>query len=142
MKTRSLLCCVLTFVVFLNLPILQAQEEESKGQLWLTSILTIKPAMAAQHQSLMKEIVELCQKHSITYEWYTFHNGKSQYYYFYPVQDYGEIDNMEKAFAPIIKEWGTEKMTAFQETIASYKDFFCKATSELSYIPENPRLTV
>ena len=140
MKTRSLLCCVLTFVVVLNLPILRAQEEESKGQLWLTSVLTVKPAMVAQHKSLMKEIVELCQKHSITYGWYTYHNGKSQYYRFYPVQDYGEIDNMEKTFAPIAKEWGTEKMTAFQETIDSYKDFFIRLPSELSYIPENPRL--
>jgi len=140
MKKKNLLLIIVSIILFLGVQNLHAQEKESKSQLWLVQEMVVKPSMADQHRSLVKEYIELCKKHSLSYTWYANHNGNFHYYYFYPVNDYNEINAIHEESAPIHKEFGNDNWKAWNETYNSYKYYYLESSSNLSYIPKNPRL--
>ena len=140
MKKNNLLLFIVSIILFLGIQNLHAQEKESKSQLWLVQEMIVKPSMEDQHRSLVKEYIKLCEKHSMSYTLYAWHNRYFHYYYFYPVNDYNEINAIEEESAVLHKEFGSENWKAWHETYDSYKYYYLKSSSNLSYIPENPRL--
>ncbi len=139
MKKKNLLIIV-SIILFLSVQNLHAQEKESDSQLWLVQEMVVKPSMEKQHRSLVKKYIELCKKHNLSINWYAWHNGNFHYYYYYPVKDYNERIAIDKESAPVYKEFGSENWKAWHETYESYKYYYLESSSNLSYIPENPRL--
>ena len=139
MKKKNLLIIV-SIILFLNVQNLHAQEKESDSQLWLAQEMVVKPSMEKQHRSLVKKYIELCKKHSLSINWNAKHNGNFHYYYFYPVNDYNEINAIDEESAAVRKEFGSENWIAWHETYYSYKSYYLESSTNLSYIPENPRL--
>ena len=121
-----------------------AQAEEPKAQLYFVEDVVMKPSMVAEYEALMKEVVPLCTQHEFPYPFYAYSTDDFHYYFVYPVENYADIDNLNKAWDELGKKMGVKQwqamMDRFVGTFESYQYSVIRYLPELSYTPEKPRL--
>ncbi len=121
-----------------------AQEEEQKGQLWLIEDCTVKPCGVGEFEATVKEFVALAVEHKYPYRWYGHSTNDFHYYFAYPVEDLGAVDNIFEAWDELAEKMGKEQYQAldkrFDGIIEYYKYTLNRFMPEMSYTPENPRL--
>ena len=121
-----------------------AQAEEQKGQLVFVSHYVVKPSMVSEFEAGVKEWVAQCTKHKYPYPWNAQSSEDFLYLFFTPVDNFADIDNMDKADDELAKKIGEEQMQTlmkrFEGTYDYYRDYIARSLPELSYTPENPRL--
>jgi len=144
MKSKISVFLIVGFVVILCALTTLAQTEEQKAQLWFGREFVVKPPMAGQYEEAMKEIVARCAEHNYPYTWYAWENGDFHYFYFYPVKNYADIENIFKAWGKVKEKWRIEQYQTFRkraiDAIEYDKKFVIRSIPGLSYVPENPRL--
>jgi len=121
-----------------------AQEKEQKGQLWLVEDCAVNPCGVGEFEAVVKEFVALAVEHKYPYRWYGHSTDDFHYYFTFPVENLGAVDNIFEAWDELAEKMGKEQYQAlhkrFDGVIESYKYFLLRSMPEMSYTPENPRL--
>jgi len=121
-----------------------AQAEEQKGQLLSVGHYVVKPSMVGEFEAMVKEWIVQCAKYNYPYRWNASSSEDFLYLFFTPVDNFADIDNMDKADAELAKKIGEEQMQTlmkrFEGTYDYYRYYIARSLPELSYTPENPRL--
>ena len=121
-----------------------AQAEEPKAQLYFVEDVVMKPSMVAEYEAIIKEVVPLCAQHEFPYPFYAYSTNDFHYYFVYPVENYADIDNLNKAWNELGKKVGVKQWQAMMErfvgTFEYYQYSVIRYLPELSYTPEKPRL--
>jgi hypothetical protein len=143
MKTKlsvlllSLVVCLCAFTT------LSLGEEQEIATLVFTMVHTVKPSMVVQYEETAKEIMEQFKKQNYPYTLYGWEEGNFKYYYFHPVKNYADVENLWKAWGNLVEKWGNEGsqiVDRLNSSIESFEDYLLRSLPELSYIPEDPRL--
>jgi hypothetical protein len=121
-----------------------AQAEEQESALLFIEEQVVKPAKIAELEASLQEMVAYCNEHNFPYAWETYSDDNYRYYYVMPIKDLSDINNMMKATAELGKKVGEPwqaMMNKYQETYEHVKLGLIRTRPDLSYVPENPRLT-
>jgi hypothetical protein len=116
-------------------------QEENNGQLWFCWEATVHPEMQSQFIDLQVEFRTYFKEANFSYPISAWTDGMSHYYIFYPVKDYNEKDDIYAALWKAADLWGMDRMNKMWETVETHNTFYIRNIPELSYVPENPRLT-
>ena len=121
-----------------------AQEEKPKGQLWLIEECAVKPCGVGEFEAVVKEFVAQAVEHKYPYRWYGHSSNDFRYYFAYPVENLGAVDNIFEAGEELAEKMGKEQYQAlhkrFEGNIEYVKFLTFRFMPERSYTPENPRL--
>ncbi|NIR50433.1 hypothetical protein GWO43_18145 [candidate division KSB1 bacterium] len=138
---------LVTAAVFLTLCALgvQAQDEASRGQLFLVAEDVVKPAMANQYEAAVKEMMSAVATHKLAVP--SIHVSMREdfhYYYLIPIESVAQMEKVDKAFGEFIDKIGKDKWKTLHEPFSGMleyeKHFMAQRSGELSYTPETPRL--
>ncbi len=144
MRGKVLISLMVGLVVTLWAVAALAQAEEQEAQLYFIEDVVMKPSMVAKYEAVTKEIAPLCTQHKFPYPFYAFSTDDFHYYFVYPLENYADIDNLDKASEELGKKMGADKwqamMKRFVGTFESSLYSVIRYLPELSYIPEKPRL--
>lgn len=144
MKCKISVFLIVGLVVCLSALTILAQAEEQKGQLWFVDQYVVKPSMVGEFEAGVKEWIAQCTRHNYPYRWNAQSSEDFLYLFFTPVDNFADIDNMDKADAELAKKIGEEQMQAlmkrFEGTYDYYRHYMARSLPELSYTPESPRL--
>jgi hypothetical protein len=144
MRSRISIFLLVGFVViFCSLPTL-AQGEKQKAQAYFALEVVVKPPMIAKYEAAAKEMVSLSSKYNATYPWYGFMADDMHYYFFIPVKNLADVDNMFKEDSALEKKMGEEKLNEIEKLFAGTYEYvhtsMIYSRPDLSYTPESPRL--
>jgi len=117
------------------------QDTEPKGQLWFCWEATVYPSLNSQFIDLQVDFHALFNENDFPYTISAWTDNNFHYYFFYPVESYDDKNGIYGALGPIAQQWGEEKWNKMWETVQSHRTYFLKSLPEMSYIPEEPRLT-
>ena len=117
-------------------------QEENNGQLWFCAEATVHPEMQSQFIDLQVDFQSKFKENGFPYSIYTWTDGRFGYYFFYPVDSYNDKSGIYDALRTVIPVWGEDNFNKMWETVQSHRTYFLQAPSELSYIPDQPRLDV
>jgi hypothetical protein len=145
MRSKISIVLMVGFVVSLcALPTL-AQEEEQKAQAFVVWDFVVKPSMFMQYEESIKKQIELYAKANFPYPWIAYSTNDYHYYYVVAVESFETVDSIYKAFGEAQKAIGEEKLQALDEMQEGTYDHLRMGMYylrfDLSYIPEDPRLT-
>jgi hypothetical protein len=116
-------------------------QEEKNGQLWFCWEATVNPALRSQFVDLQLDFHSKLKENGFPYTVHTWRDGNFGYYFFYPVDTYDDKIGIYNALGNIIPQWGEEQFSRMWETVQSHRTYFLRSLPEMSYIPEEPRLT-
>ena len=116
-------------------------QEEMDEQLWFCWEATVNPAMNSQFIDLQIEFRNPFKENGFPYTISAWTDGNFHYYFFYPVESYNDKDGIYDAIRAIIPIWGMENFLKMWETVLSHRTYFIKSQPEMSYFPEEPRLS-
>ena len=144
MKGKVSIFLMVSLVISLCALTTLAQSEEQKAQLFIIWDVVVHPSKFMEYEATMKEFVALYAKHECPYPWLAYRTNDFHYYFVMPVENLAAVDKVFKYF-------GKVTATAEKESAALMKGFGGTYESEtlgmfllrydLSYIPEEPRVT-
>lgn len=137
----GLLVCLLSLSAW-------AQSEDSKTQLYAVWDDTVHPSKFMDYEAASKEWVVFATKYDFPYPTTTYRTDDFHYYTLMPITKLGDIDGVEKYWVEAGKKIGK----VFEEDDAKLTKLFagtCESGTfgilalrrDLSYLPENPRVT-
>jgi hypothetical protein len=136
MKTKILVVLLaLLLGALCSLPAV-AQAQGQKSQLYYVYDFVVKPAMVPQFEAGVKREIEL---ESPT-PWAAFSTNDLHYYFLTPIQNYADIDSMDKADNEWTAKVGKEKfdalMKSYEGTFEYFKAGVIRFLPDLSYAPK------
>lgn len=117
-------------------------QEEKQDQLWFCWEATVHPEKQKQFVEMHLDFYSKIKESGFPYAIYTWTDGKFGYYFFYPVDSYDDKIGIWKELGEAISLWGEENFMGMWETMQSHRTYFLLAPSDLSYVPDQPRLDV
>lgn len=117
-------------------------QEENKEYLWYCWEETVKPEMYDQYLSLIKELHEVCKNENFPFQFFTWSRTSMVYELWYPIKNLNDVNSIDEAWGIILEKWGNEKYEAYSNTLLSHQTKTCTLLDELTYMPENPELSV
>lgn len=143
MHRKSLIVFGIFLILSLFLFSTDSRAEEKVNRLILVREMAVKPGMAAQFRSLMRESVAKAKEYKYTYSWSTMSDGNFHFFMFMPVKDRTDIVPLFEAWNEVAKQWGEGHDKMWQKLWESsdyLKDYFIWYLPNYSFTPENPRL--
>jgi len=144
--SQCLLGIFLVSVVSLLISDTVFAQENAKDQLWLIHEETAKVDMISQYIKTSKDWSTLMHDGGLPINFYAFQRSDLHYYYVSPLSSYAAIDSMPVVFQSAIKKIGKDKWEKLMDennaSILSNKDFIIQRSSDLSYMPKTPRVTI
>ena len=135
---------MVAFLVSLCVLTSWAQDEKQKSQAYFLLDVMVRPSMIAEYETAAKEMIALNAQYNASYGWFGFQGDDFHYYFFMPVKDLADLDNMFKADRELEKKMGEEKSKEieklFSGTYECVHTYMIYTRPDLSYTPENPRL--
>ncbi len=137
---------LLVAAVFLSNSNTVFAQDNEKDQLWLIHEETAKVDMISQYIKTSKDWASSMHEGGLPINFYAFQRSDLHYYYVSPLSSYAAIDSMPVVFQNAIKKIGKDKWAKLMDennaSILSNKDFIIRRSSELSYVPKTPRVTL
>lgn len=134
----------LTVLLVFCFGVVSAYAEEPKNQLYFVISAEVKPAKVSEYEANVKKVIAKYSKHNFKYPWFAYNSENYQYYFLFPINSVGEMDDISKEEAALINKMGQknyDKLWAgYEGTFDNRRDFFFTHRRDLSYVPENPRL--
>jgi hypothetical protein len=118
-----------------------AFSQEKQVQLWLVGEEGVKPEMINQYFETSMELIELCKEENFPYPFSLWTTGDLKYYLWYPIEELNDITRIEEAWDAVTKKYGEEDFRRFEECIEYQKSSVIATRTDLSYIPDSPRIT-
>jgi hypothetical protein len=141
MKSKTLYCLVVVFVIGLNSIAVIAQSEEQAIQPLLCEKVFVKPSKINEFISTVKEIRAIFVKYKLPYTCYVHCSQTFQYLFCWRVQNFSDIENFFKTVKGIIGKYGDEKWLALwqrQGATTEYRNVYVlNFTPALSFSPED-----
>ena len=121
-----------------------AKAEEQKAQSYVAVEWILKPGKAGDFEASWKEGVDECKKQNYYLPIYAYSMDDFHFCALYPVEIYSGIDDFSRAYIDHAKKMGMEKLQKIREpeyaSIEYSRVFLIRYRSDLSYIPDKPRL--
>ncbi len=146
-SVRGKTFCVLGIGFILGLCLLAppAQCEEQEVEMFLVEEIVLNPSGAEVYEEAIKEMIGLYTEHSLGYSVSCFIRDDFHYYFSFPIKNYGDIDNIYKQWYAFLEKWGMENYQAMMKKLeGTYESIgmsVIRLMPEMSYVPENPRLS-
>lgn len=122
-----------------------AQDEGQEAQAYFILTVLVKPSEIVKYEAAVKEMVALNSQHNAPYPWFAFQADDMEYHFFTPVKNLADVDNMYKVDEELGKKMPEEKIKKIEELMAGTYEYtntyMLYQIPELSYVPENPRIT-
>lgn len=123
----------------------RAQDEESKGQLFVIGEDVVKPSMVDQYEAAVKELMAAMKTHELAVPYMQASMREDfHYYYLIPIESLGDIEKIDNAFGEVVQKIGQEKwkvlFAPFGEMLEYEKHVIAERADYLSYTPETPRI--
>lgn len=134
---------VLAGVVGSSVILAQTPEVATEAQLYLFYDVVVHPSKVAAFEEAAKKEVELYRKYECPFPWSTASTDDGHYYFGIPIDNYGMIDEVFKAFEATEKKMGDDYralQAAFEGTVESMRLQVWSLNYDLSHYPENARL--
>ena len=100
--------------------------------------------MVNQYEATVKKLIPEYIKHDLKYPFSAYSTNEFDYYFLIPIDNFADMDNVNKAFSEVREKMGAKKYDAiwseFGGTVKYDKNGFYTFRADLSYIPEKPRL--
>ena len=132
MRAKVLIALMVGMVVNFFALTAFAQEEKPKGQLWLIEECAVKPCGIGEFEAVLKEFVALAVEHKFPYRWYGHRSNDFRYYFSYPVENLGAVDNIFEAWDELAEKKGKEQYQALQKRFEGSLESFKYLTQRLS----------
>lgn len=117
-------------------------QEENEEYLWYCWEETVKPEMYDQYISLIKELHEVCKNENFPFQFFTWSRSSLVYEIWYPIKNLNDVKSIDEAWGKIFEKWGSEKYQTFTETLLYFNTKTCTLLNELTFNPEDPKLSV
>jgi hypothetical protein len=126
-----------------------AGEEQGaeKPQMYCIYKEVVKPGMAEQYEAALKFMISEFKAYQVDPEkvhWNAVSGPEIGYVYAMPLENFAGMDQMQANWMEVVETIGEEKMTELTAPVAEAMErleiFHVMQRSELSYMPENPRL--
>jgi hypothetical protein len=145
MKPNKLACVLLFLAVSVLAFSLPAPAQEKKPQLYFVEDDVVKPAMVAQFEAAMKDVVAtLFKAYSWPWPFDVYATEDFHYYTLYPFESLTEIDKGFNIWYEMVGKLGEQKWDALNRKMGDATEYIKQGTvtlsPELSYFPEKPRL--
>ena len=137
-KVLSTVICLMVCFSFITL---RGQDTKPMGQLWYCWEATVDPPLRSQFIELQIDYHSLFKENDFPYTISAWTDNNFQYYFFYPVDSYDDKNGIYSALFSIAEQWGEEMWNKMWETVISHRTYFLRSQPEMSYTPEEPRLT-
>ena len=145
MRSKISIVLMMGFVVCLCLSTNTIQAQEKKSQAFVVWDFVVKPSMVMQYEESVKKQIELNTKANFPYPWATYSTNDFHYYFLIAVENFETVDRIYKAFGEGWNAIGEEQLQALRKMQEGTYDHFRMGMYylrfDLSYIPEDPRLT-
>ena len=144
MKGKVSIFLMVSLVVSLCALTTLAQSEEQKAQLFIIWDVVVHPSKFMEYEATMKEFVALYAKHECPYPWSAYRTSDFHYYFVMPVENFAALDDVFSYFGKVAEKAGKEYEAlekGFAGTFESETIGTFYLRYDLSYIPEEPRLT-
>lgn len=100
--------------------------------------------MVSQYEAYAKEVLELATKYNFPFSYSLFSTNDYYYYYSFPMKNFADVDNFNKALAEWFKQIGEEESQEMMKralgTYAYERIYLFRHAPDMSYMPEKPRL--
>ena len=116
-------------------------QTEMNEQLFFVWEATVNPATNSQFIDLQIDFHSPFKENGFPYSISAWTDGNFHYYFFYPVESYNDKDGIYDALSAIIPIWGMENFMKMWETVLSHRTYFLRSQPEMSFYPEEPRLS-
>lgn len=134
MKTKKLISIILIFIFISAYVFAQSNE----NQLYYALKQTVKTGKIDEYRNLLTQLTAAFEKYNYPYTFSGWQSSVTNFYYFYPVDDYNRVENLFQEAWKIIPELPPGFAQEFNETIESWDDFFIRSIDSLTYNPKNP----
>jgi hypothetical protein len=144
MKSRALIILGLCLSTLASLGIF-ARAQEPVTQLYAITEFIVEPAKSADFEAVMKDWVAFYVKNKYPWAFMTYRTEDFRYYLLGPVKDIADFGEMVKADMELSRKGGPEfegLMKKISGTFASYNSGMIIMRSDLSYLPEKPRVKI
>lgn len=144
MKGKFSIFLMVSLVVSLCTLTTIAQSEEQKTQLVIVWDVVVHPSKFMEYEATMKEFVALYAKHECPYPWLAYRTSDFHYYFVMPVENFAALDDVFSYFGKVAEKAGKEYEALEKGFAATFESetigtFYLRY--DLSYIPEEPRVT-
>jgi hypothetical protein len=142
MGKRVFVAVLVCFLAGLGSMAISVRAQE-KPQLWALWEFTVKPPKDEAYCKAVKDEVALMAKYKFPYSLYGYYVSEFRYEFATPLKNYGDIENLYKAYDNLAKKAGDEwknLMKAYEGTYESYGQSSWYMRPDLSYEPASPRL--
>jgi hypothetical protein len=141
-KLTLTLTWVFTILLFSALTIGQ---DKPKDMLYLVHKDVVIPNMVPQYEETMALLLEQIKTHNFGGEIrFASSTDDNEYFYLTPLESYADLDKGEGYWSDLIEKAGEETISAifngFEGCYDHHNNFVIKRSTNLSYMPENPRL--
>lgn len=127
-------------VILLFVAAQSTNAQEEKKQLWYCAEEVVHPEHINEYWKLSKELAELCKSEGTEYKFYAWTTGDFKYQYWHPINSLNDIEKHEKEWNEILEKFGDDKVERWLNTIKSTHSRTITEYSNLSIVPENPRV--
>ena len=145
MKSKISVFLIVSFVVCLCLSTNTIQAQEKKSQAFVVWEYDVKPSMFMQYEESVKKQIELNTKANFPYPVATYSTNDHHYYFLIAVENFATVDSIYEAFNETWKAIREEQLQIMRKLREGTYDHLRMGMYylrfDLSYIPENPRLT-
>ena len=143
MKTKTILSLVILLLVSFSTLTTLAQEEEKKNQPFVVLDDFVNPSMVMQYEETSKEFMAGFAEQQYPYPMYVHSTEDFHYYWVTPIENMAELDSIRslvnKIYSSDEEKWDA-MWEKFEGTYQYTRQQIVVYMSELSYIPEEPRL--
>ena len=112
---------------------------QASSQLFLAERIVTHPGMSNAFTGVWAEISEFAAEKGFPYGWSTYASLEDEIFLLFPLDNQGDLPNLEKEFMNLLGEYGMEKFKKSQDAVKSYDKFFLRRNGDLSYTPQDPR---
>ncbi|MCZ6702323.1 MAG: hypothetical protein O6940_04700 [Ignavibacteria bacterium] len=139
------LIILLSGVLFFLVSALIIAQDEPKDMLYMVHKDVIKANKVTQYEKAVNELYEQFKIHNFGMQiQFASSNDENEYFYLTPINSYADLDKADAIWDELYKKAGEETMSAidkqFEGCYEHHNNYVIRFSTELSYIPENPRL--
>ncbi|NND08011.1 MAG: hypothetical protein HKN87_16655 [Saprospiraceae bacterium] len=135
MKTLKFVVCLLAAATYFS-PHLVAQDDDMTQAFWVHED-RVYPKMAAEYESVSKELVDLAQEHEVEGSWIAMRTEDYRYISLSPIANMADLD--KRPFAKIAEKMGKENFgkvfDRFDACYDNHGSYILVLDKELSYQP-------
>lgn len=143
MKNRVSLVLVFFLLLGSCLIVSPVKAQESKSQLYVVWDVIVYPDKFMEYEAASVDMIKLLAKYEFAWGWNAYRTEDFHYYFLSPIENLAQLDQFFEEAMNINQKAGQEAMAmeeGFQGTYESETMGVFMLRSDLSYIPENPRV--